>query len=209
MMTEKIEDPAADIAWMRRLAEEGSRTPMQGASILFAAGLIYGAASLSHWAEMSGRLGGVPGVTGIGWLVATVLFLAVLTIVNIRMRGRTGVMTSANRAFAAVWTAVGFGIFALFMALIVNDYRMGPDQGFAGMWLVPSIIMAFYGLGWAVTAAMARSKGLWLLAISSLVACPALALLTGSAEQYLAYAAALFSLMALPGFLLMRAAKQA
>lgn len=206
-MTEHAEDPVADIAWMRRLAEEGAQAPMRGASILMAAGLIYGAASLFQWAQATDRLGQVAGITGVGWLVGTVLFLLIVTIVNMKMRGRAGVMTSANRAFAAAWTAVGFGIFALFAALMINDYRMGPDQGFTAMWLVPSIIFAFYGLGWAVTAAMLRSGPLWLLAVASLAACPALALLTGSADQYLAYAAALFLLMALPGFLLMRGAR--
>ncbi|MDP3803282.1 hypothetical protein [Brevundimonas sp.] len=206
-MTEHTEDPAADIAWMRRLAEEGAEAPVKGGSILMAAGLIYGAASLFEWARVTDRLGEIAGTTGVAWLVATVLFLVILTIVNLRLRGRAGVMTSANRAFAAAWTAVGFGIFALFTALMINDYRMGPDQGFTAMWLVPSIIFAFYGLGWAVTAAMLRSGRLWLLAVASLAACPALALLTGSASQYLAYAAALFLLMALPGYLLMRAAR--
>jgi MFS family permease len=206
-MTSQNEDPAADIAWMRRLAEEGSQAPVRGASILMAAGLIFGVASLFHWGQLTDRLGQVPGVIGIGWLVATILFLGVVTIVNLGMRRRTGVMTSANRAFAAAWSAVGFGIFALFVALMINDYRMGPDQGFTAMWLIPSIIFAFYGLGWAVTASMLRSRTLWLLAIASLIACPAMALLTGSTEQYLAYAAALFLLMALPGWMLMRQAR--
>lgn len=207
-MTEKTEDPSADIAWMRRLAEEGSDAPMQGASILVAAGLIYGVASLFHWAQATDRVGEVPGITGIGWLVATVLFLAVVTGVNMRKRNPTGVMTSANRAFAAAWSSVGFGIFALFTALFINDYRMGPDGEFTGVWLIPSIILAFYGLGWAVTAAMMRSRPLWLLAAGSLTACPALALLSGSNDQHLAYAAALFLLMALPGWLLMRSARR-
>lgn len=206
-MIEKIEDPVGDIAWMRRLAEEGAEAPMQGASILMSAGLLYGAASLVQWAQARNLLGEVAGATGMGWLVATVVFLLVVTIVNMRMRSQAGVRTSANRAFGAAWTAVGLGIFALFAALVINDYRMGPDQGFTAMWLVPSIIFAFYGLGWAVTAAMLRSRPLWLLAAGSLVACPALAFLTGSANQYLAYAAALFLLMALPGYLLMRGAR--
>ena len=41
-MTEHNEDPVADIAWMRRLAEEGAQAPMQGAPILMAAGLTFG-----------------------------------------------------------------------------------------------------------------------------------------------------------------------
>jgi hypothetical protein len=73
--------------------------------------------------------------------------------------------------------------------------------------VIPSIIMAFYGVGWAVTATMTRSKSLWTLALASFAAAPALAVLSGTSWQYLAYAVALFGLMALPGFLLMRAAK--
>jgi uncharacterized MAPEG superfamily protein len=48
-----------------------------------------------------------------------------------------------------------------------------------------------------------------MLSLGSFAAAPLLALFAGSAAQYLAYAAALFLLMALPGFLLMRAAEQA
>ena len=73
--------------------------------------------------------------------------------------------------------------------------------------LMPSVIMVFYGSGWAVTAAMQRSKPLWALAIASFAAAPLLAVLVGQAEQYVAYAAALFLLMGLPGFLMMRAAR--
>jgi hypothetical protein len=54
---------------------------------------------------------------------------------------------------------------------------------------------------------MTRSKSLWTLALASFAAAPALAVLSGTSWQYLAYAVALFGLMALPGFLLMRAAK--
>ena len=205
-MSTNNDDPAADIAWMRRLAEENSEAPIQGGSILMAAGLLYGAGSLAFWAELNGLFGADWGVTGASWLVATGLFLLSLTVSLTRKRsGR--VVTAANRAFGTVWAAVGMGIFALFVALAVNDYRTGPGQGFASFWLVPSIVMVFYGLGWAVTSAMTRSRPLWFLALASFLAAPLMAALSGSSEQYLAYAAALFLLMALPGFLLMRAAR--
>jgi len=205
-MTEHHEDPVADIAWMRRLAEEGAQAPMQGAPILMAAGLTFGAGSLAFWAELNGMFE-VPGITGVSWLAATVAFLAILTFNLTGSRRRTGVMTAANRAIGTVWAAVGMGIFALFIALIINDFRMGASQGFTGFWLVPSIVMVFYGLGWAVTSAMLRSRSLWLLAAASFVAAPLMALFTGQTEQYLAYAAALFLLMALPGWMLMRQAR--
>lgn len=205
MMTEKTEDAAADIAWMRRLAEEGSQTPMQGASILFAAGLIYGGASLIHWAIATGLLAVGEPFLGVSWLVATGLFLVVLAICIRALKRAGGVTTAANRASGTAWASVGWGIFALSMSMAVLGFRMGGEAVLVTFALMPSMIMVFYGMGWAVSAAMLRSRNLWLLAVASFAAAPLLAFVTGP-DQYLAYAAALFLLMALPGFLLMRGA---
>lgn len=207
MTHEKIEDPAGDIAWMRRLAEEGSATPMQGAGILLGAGLIYGTASLGHWAVFSDLIGGGVTTINIIWLTATALFFAVLAINIMRLRRSEGVRTAANRASATAWAAVGWGIFALFASLFVLSWKLGGASGQVGLALAPSMIMVFYGVGWAVSAAMQRAGTLWLLAIGSFIAAPLLAALTGMAEQYLAYAAALYLLAGLPGWFLMRAAR--
>ena len=206
-MTEKIEDPAADIAWMRRVAEEGRQAPMEGASILFGAGLIYGVGSLGHWAVASGWAGlGMEAVNYI-WLAATLLFFLLLVTVLTRLKRDRGVVTSANLASGTAWASVGWGIFALAVSMIVLTWRLGGEAAMVTLALMPSTIMVFYGSGWAVTAAMQRSRPLWALAIASFAAAPLIAALVGQAEQYLAYAAALFLLMALPGFLLMRAAR--
>ena len=207
MMTEKIEDPAADIAWMRRVAEEGRQRPMQGASILFAAGLLYGVASLGHWAVASGLAGLDMSAVNYIWIGVTVVFFAVLVLVIRALKRAGGVETSANRASGTAWASVGWGIFALSLSMAVLAWRLGEDAAMVSFALMPSMIMVFYGSGWAVTAAMQRSKPLWGLAIASFAAAPLIAFLTGSADQYLAYAAALFLLMGLPGFLLMRAAR--
>lgn len=206
-MTEHNEDPAADIAWMRRLAEEGAQTPMQGASILMAAGLIYGLTSVLHWAHVTGVLTPSLAMAGIEWLIATVVFLAVIAVIIWRMRQSGGVRTAANRAIGTIWSGVGWGIFTLFLSMAVVSARVGIDQGSLMFWLVPSIIMVFYGMGWAVTAAMLKNRGLIVLAVGSFLAAPGLAAFSGQDAQYLAYAAALFLLMALPGWLLMRSAR--
>jgi hypothetical protein len=207
MMTEKLEDPAADIAWMRRLAEEGRQAPMEGASILFAAGLIFGAAAIFHWAVASGLAGLDMPAVNYSWIGATLLFFAALIIVIRRLKQTRGVTTAANRASGVAWASVGWGIFALAASLAVLAWRLGEDAAYYGFALMPSMIMVFYGSGWAVSAAMQRSRALWMLAIASFSAAPLLAALTGVAEQYLAYGVALFLLMALPGFLLMRSAR--
>lgn len=207
MTTEKAEDPAADIAWMRRLAEEGRQAPLEGASILFGAGLIYGAAALFHWAVASGLAGFDMSAVNYSWIGATVLFFAVLILAIRRLKQTRSVTTAGNRASGVAWASVGWGIFALFAAMAMLSWRLGEEAALVSFALMPSVIMVFYGSGWAVSAAMQRSRPLWMLAIASFAAAPLLAALTGSAALYLAYAAALFLLMALPGFLLMRAAR--
>jgi len=198
---------AADIAWMRSLAEEGQQTPMRGGSILFGAGLIYGLAALAHWAAAIDLVPGGGDLINTVWIGAIVLHLVLVAVISVRLRGQ-GVRTAANRASATAWMAVGLGIFALFASIFVLGLRVGEDVMIV-LGLAPSIIMVFYGLGWAVSAAMGRSKPLWMLATVSFLAAPVLAALTGSTWQFLAYAVALFGLMALPGWQIMRRAGKA
>lgn len=206
MSPEKTEDPAADIAWMRRLAEEGAQVPMQGNSLLMYGGLLYGLASLFHWGIVADLLPLAENQIWIGWAVATVGYWVILAVTIPRLR-RSGVNTTANRAAGIAWSGMGWGIFAMFLTITVLGLRLGEGV-LEGMFvLIPSLIMIFYGVGWAVHATMQRSRRLWMLSLGSFAAAPLLALFAGSSAQYLAYAAALFLLMALPGFLLMRAAR--
>lgn len=197
----------ADIAWLRNLAAEGAQTPMGGGSILMSAGLIYGLTSIAHWSVIVGLVQLDPRAFSVIWPGATVLFLAVLAFLIHRQSKACGVRTAADRASRAAWSAIGWGIFALFGSVFVVSMRIG-EQSLILLSLAPSIIMVFYGLGWAVSAAMTRSKPLSGLAVASFVAAPLLALLTNQPALYLGYATALFLLMAVPGFLLMRAAKR-
>lgn len=208
-MTHDTDNTSADIAWLRQLAEENGAAPMRGASILLAAGLIYGLTSLLHWAHMTGLIAPRLVAAGMEWLIATGLFLIVNFALILRLRRAEGVRTAADRAIGTVWAGVGFGIFVLFASMMTVTLRLGADQNGLIFWMVPSIIMVFYGMGWSVTAAMLKSGPLWWLGVASFIAAPALGALSGQPAQYLGYAAALFLLMALPGFLLMRRAKQA
>ncbi len=207
-MTEHNEDPAADIAWMRRLAEEGAQTPMQGNSLLMFGGLLYGLASLFHWGIIVGLVPLGENQVWIGWVAATVGYWIILAVTIPRLRRGAGVSTTANRAAGIAWSGMGWGIFAMFTAMAVLGWRLADEAALEAMFaLIPSIIMVFYGVGWAVHAEMQRSRKLWALSLGSFVAAPLLALFAGQAEQYLAYAAALFLLMALPGWVLMRQAR--
>lgn len=202
------QDELTDIAWLKGLAEEGAKAPVRGGSILFAAGLIFGTGSVAHWLIVAEILTVPSSVFGALWGVTALVYLAALVVLIARLKRQGGVETAANRAFGIVWSALGWGLFSLFMSLIVSDLARAGESDIAEWSLViPSIIMAFYGVGWAVSATMTRSRPLWALALASFATAPVLAVLSGTSWQYLAYAVALFGLMALPGFLLMRAAK--
>lgn len=206
-MTHDTENDAADIAWLRKLAEEGANAPMHGASILFGAGLIYGAASVAHWLAAADLIPLSINQASLGWLVATIIFWVMLAILIPRVRRTGGVNTLANRASGIAWSGVGWGIFALAVSMGVLGWRLGPSAGPGLFALIPSIIMVFYGAGWAVSAAMFKDRTMWALSLASFTAAPVMALFAGEPAQYLAYAVALFGLMALPGYLFMRAAK--
>jgi hypothetical protein len=199
---------ASDIAWLKGLAEEGSKAPIRGGSILFAAGMIYGSGSLAHWAVAMGIIPADESAYNIIWGSTLATFFVALLLLIGRLKRQGGVETAANRAFSIVWSALGWGIFSLFLALVAGDLSRGGQSDMTDWSLViPSIIMAFYGVGWAVTATMVRSRSLWWLAVAAFAAAPGLAVMSGTPWQYLAYAAGLFGLMALPGFLIMRASK--
>ncbi len=199
---------AADLAFLRGLAEEGSRAPLGGGRILMAAGIVYGLASLSQWAAIVEVAPFSVRQSNWIWLIATGIFLALVVLDKILWCPPTGVKTAANRAARAAWSCVGAGIFAGIASMAAVSWRLG-EAGPALLWLLPSLIMVFYGLGWGVCAAMFRSQRLLWLCIGSFVAAPVLGFMTNSPALYLAYALALLVLMAVPGFLLMRAADAA
>jgi len=207
-MTDNLDirpDQAADLAFLRGLAEEGSNAPLGGGRILLAAGLVYGAASLFQWAAVVDLIPLNPKRANWVWLAGTALFLAFTLFDRYFLCPPSGLKTAANRAARAAWSCVGAGIFACIASMAVVSWRLDAS-GFTLLWLLPSMVMVFYGLGWGVSAAMIRSSRLMWLAIASFLSAPLLALMTGSESQLLAYAVALFLLMALPGFLIMRAA---
>lgn len=205
-MTEPLD--ADDIAWMRNLAQEGASQPLQGGDILLAAGLCFGLASIANWLVISGLAPNWPhGILNWVWAVTTIGFVVFATVQGRRKAQSGGVRTAANRASSVVWSSVGAAIFTLFVSIAVIGWRLGGEFQPFIFSLIPSMIMVFYGMGWAVTATMMRSGFLWRLSIASFVAAPVLALFAGSTLQYLAYAVCLFGLMALPGWLLMRKAR--
>lgn len=196
-MTDPMQTLKDDIAFMRALAQEGAGAPLLGGSILVAAGLIFAAASVAHWAILTGLLALGPWWFPVVWLSALAVFLAALWILNRRLRGRPGAGSPGNRASGAAWAAVGWTIFAIGAALAIISIRARSETP---MLVFPSLILGLYGLGWTTAAAMTGKRWLRATAIGAYGATPLVAWFAIDPAVYLVL------LAAVPGCLLMRQA---
>lgn len=201
MTDDQIKSLRDDIAYMKAMAEEGSRGPLLGGAILVAAGLIFGAGAVAHWAIDTGVLDLPPVAFSYLWIGAGLVFLAVLFTLSRRLGGRPGAMSPANRAAGTAWMGVGLAIFALGISIAVISIKLRDPLPTV---MFPPMIFALYGAGWAVSAAMSGQRWMWWVAIGGWAAAPLIAWFTGEPVQYLIYAAGLLLLTTLPGLVMMR-----
>lgn len=192
-----------DIAFLRSLAEDGRNGPMSGGSILFAGGLIFGAASLAAWFALARNL-----VTGnlffpVVWFGAAGLFTLVMSALKRRMGPRGG----ASRAAGVAWSGAGWAVLVIVISLMIASWR-------AGDWLLmgplPAVILTVYGSAWYVGAVLTRVRWVYAVAFGSFaMALVAAWFAAQPATLFLVFAASLLALLALPGFLLMRQTRRA
>lgn len=201
MTDDQMQSLRDDIAYMKIMAQEGSRGPLLGGAILVAAGAIFGGSSIFHYLIETGVLDLPPAAYSVVWLVAFLAFILALAILSARFKRRPGARSPANRAAGTAWMGVGLAIFVMSISLGVLSWRLGSE---APMAVFPSLILALYGSGWAVSAEMSGKKWLWWLAIGGWAAAPVCALFIGTPLLWLVYAAGLFALALVPGLILMR-----
>ena len=186
-----------DLAFMRGVsaAADPGQT-RKGGLILLSAGVIFGAASLAAWGGATGQLPFA--VVRWVWLAAMVAFFAVLAgILTVGPRSQ-GVR---DRATGAAWAAVGGVIFTAVIGFEVAAQVLRSTAVFAGL---PTLIIALYGAGWTVSGAMSGRRWRIAVALGGYVAAVVLAFLVASPAIYLAYAAVLVGLTAVPGLVLLR-----
>jgi hypothetical protein len=201
MTDDQMQTLQSDIAYLKALAKEGEHAPLLGGSILAVAGLSFGAASLGHWALVTGRIPGGLSMVGWAWLAAMAVFFTVLFTYKARNAVRPGADSAANRAGRSSWVGAGYALFTLAFVMSVAAWRTHSPVIF---YLFPSVVLAFYGASWAVAASMTRRVWLWAPALGSFFGAAGLAFLVGTPELYLAYAVCLFLVAFVPGLVLMR-----
>ena len=200
-MTDPMKDLRDDIAFMRALAEEGRSAPLLGGGILMAAGLIFGAASVAHWAVMVGALRVSPWVILMVWMAAGLGFGAVATLLGRRSKRQAGAAATVNRAARAVWSAVGWTIVVILVGMAIMAARLG-QPGLTS--LFPIIVLPLYGAAWSVASAMTRRGWMTSVAIGCYGSALGMATLGDQPAALLVYAASLMLFATVPGYILLR-----
>lgn len=208
MTQDETHDPNTlygDIAYIKALAQAGFSAPLQNGMILVAAGLIFGTASVVHWSIINKLVGLGPTAIAIAWLASAVVFGLVMFFQIRSIHQNPMAQNHTNQASGSVWTAAGYGIFTLFVVLILAGARLNMTEVL--MNLIAPGVMLFYGIAWSSSAMICR-KG-WMHGVA--MGCFAMAALLGwfiqDPNQMLVYAAALILLATVPGLILMRAAR--
>lgn len=201
-MNDKLQNLQEDIAFLKSLAEEGRAQPVLGGSIMVMAGVVFGAASIGHWAMATGLIQITTGwAYALLWLGATAVFMAGLAAMRSKLGG--GLRTNNAKASGVAWAAVGWTIFSLAGAMAMVSWRANST---APLLMFPSIILALYGLGWSVAAAMSRKRWIAVTAVGAYVSAVAIAYFSTSPSVFLIYAVCLVFLAIAPGIVLMRTA---
>jgi hypothetical protein len=197
-----LREAQENLAFMRSLAQSAEQHNKPLGLGLFLAGVIYGVQTLVQWADAAGLIS-LSGPVHIGMAIAfSALFLAVLAYIIWRHRG-TKMRSVASRAYEAAFAAAGLSNLAIVTVFIVASIRFGD----AGIWyFYTPIVFAFQGAAWYIAARLREKLWLGLVAFGWFIAAVGLGLTTHSPTYVLVVAVALFLLLALPGYVIMRLA---
>lgn len=197
--------PQSDLAFLKALVEEGSRTKMTGGAAFLAGGLLYGFQCLVQWAQAVGLTHFSGGFMLVFVIAITVSFLIILGIVVWRERG-VGQRAASMRALNAAFGGAGLANLVLCSVFAVVALRERSQT----IWLLyPVTLSVVFGAAWYVAFMMRRRAWLGLVSLGWYATAVALGLLVSAGEvttYVLAVAIALLLLMAVPGAVMMRSA---
>lgn len=193
-----------DLAYLKSLVQPGDDFSRSFGRAYFAAGLCYGVQMLLHGAQALGWMGseGVLGLlVGLG---PTIVFLAILAILNSRGNARP---TLANRAIGGVFASAGAANLVLVFVIGYVAWRHKSLE----VWLIyPCAVVVMQGAAWLVASQVRRRS--WFLAVAAgwFVTGIGMALAIGNMAAYIIVLGLGFlAFMVVPGAIMMRAPREA
>jgi hypothetical protein len=205
-MNAEIDTARDDLAYMRALVSGGGgRAQATAGEIFLWAGLLYGLQCIGHWLDVAGGIDLPP----VGMLALsfgpTAVFLVVIGAVIWRERRTPRDHGAASRALGAVFQGAGLANLVLAFVFAYGSYKAQSIT----IWLYhPTVVCMFQGVAWFVAWTILRHTWLGLVSIgwfAATIACGVF--IDNPAAFLLTIGFALILLMALPGYVMMRAAK--
>lgn len=203
-MNDKANTAHEDLAFMRNLVEQGGRGQLTGGSLFFVGGMLYGAQTLYHYAQFKGWID-PPDVVNLAVVVGvTLAFLGFLSFILWRDR-KAGPQGLMGRALTGAFGGIGLANLAMVFVFGINAARTGVLT-----WMLyPAVIFALQGAAWYVAYQLQKRTWHAAVAFGWFIAAAGLGYAVGNTELYVLIASlSLFGLMALPGFVMMRLARQ-
>lgn len=199
-MNMKLSD---DLAYIRDIAEAGTKSPALGGRYLVLWGLLMGATMLTHWAIISGQIPVENRYVLLAlWIGAAILGTIGNFIIDGTQRDRPGKSAAHNRVDRIIWPVFGAGMLCYFGGVIFAVLvRNAPPLLFNT--LLP---VAFFGYGMAFAghAVFAGSALKWAQVAGSMLLAGICICLVGLHELYLVAAFGIMGLTLIPGILQIR-----
>lgn len=204
-MSDQMQTLKEDVSFLRAAAEDGGRPFIRDGAILAVTGILLGSAMLWSWTTEQGLLPSLPGK----WqpiLQACLYELWLISVIVIWYRYRGRVESTAARAISATWSSF-LCHFVASWGVMLATVRIGHPPPLTDLMVV--VIFALYAMAWWVAAAVRQRRSYRAIALGCYAAEFGIGLLIATPLHHLAVGAAFLGFFALPGFAIMREARQA
>jgi len=173
---------------------------LDGGMMLWA-GLSFASASLVQYLTLANiiRLPN-PAMSGLIWMVALAVFVTGGLVLKIGSK-KSHLDHPAVKRFRSIWLSLILGALVVTAALIVVLVK--AHLGATAAFISAPIMTSVYGVGWRIAGVMSGNKMFNILSLGGFAAAIGLAVLAGTPEQSLGYAAALVCFAVVPGAVLM------
>jgi hypothetical protein len=205
-MNDDLKAARDDLAFMRGLVSNSGDFQSAGGLLFLTAGLLYGLQCIGHYLNIIGALP----LSGLGLLALgfgpTIVFIGIVAWVVWKQRGQKqhGV---ASRALNAVFTGAGLANLVLAVVFQYGAFRTGNFI----IWLYhPVVVCMFQGVAWYVAWVIQKRAWLGVVSLGWFATTIACGLLIDQIAYFmLTLGISLLVCMAVPGYVMIRAAKAA
>jgi hypothetical protein len=197
-----MNDVREDIAFLRAVVEDHDSTMGLDGAILSAIGVIFGFVSLFYWSLSVGLLTVPDAWSPWAWVTGVVALVPVVHLLNRRFPKPSG---PASRAMGAAWQGVGTGVTVAAVAFALGAWRLQLPSFV--LWSFPVVLFTLWGTAWSVAYAARRRLAFALVAAGCYTVALACGFFMGQPEEWLLVSLGLLTLVAAPGFVIVRRAR--